>query len=421
MTAVHWYAPFKGVFTPVVKGPDEGPFLCVSFNVGYAPFIRGALAAMLQRQMWAGSEADVDDMIMKVHQLLYMFGQLTACPLPADLTGEYEEMASLCESIRLHNGKIQALCCGEWSDIDGQEGITIGGPGQPGDGAPQPVPGECQSYHASFLANSQWLLPSVVNAGDVLTFSNPAGAATDGSGSNIWYCPNGSIFFAGACTGIYGTNGADPAPAEAHMGVIAQIAGVWYGTQDPIVVPGGVVNQPVYFQANDVTITDNSGGYTFDVEKCNNQGESFTHIFDVRLSPGPWSVEVDVTEGGIWTPGTGFEASDPATSNPRGLVLVLDDDARMYDEVIFYFENVVLGTDPVPSLKNGFIVTNLLGVQQTVDGQTPTTGMLIHKLTASALADQIRGGWQLSSGAPYNTGALTVWKIVVSGQGPDPF
>lgn len=317
MTAPHWYAPFKGVFAPLDKGPDEGPFLCVSFNVDYAPFIRGALAAMLQRQMWAGDDSAVDDMIMNVQQLLYLFGQLTACPIDTGPEGGYEVLTSLCESLRYENGKLQALCCGEWVDIPGQPPGS--GEQQPGDGTTPPAPGHCQIYHASMLANGQWLLPAVVNTGDTLTFSNPRGAATDGSGSNIWYCPNGSIFFASVCTGIFGTDGADPLPTSAHMGVVVQIGGVWYDTQNPITVGPGVVNQPVIMQANDVSLTDNSGGYTFDVELCNGGASSrWGHTFNFLHGEEGWYVRPG--EGDGWDSGA-FQGTLTAFAYENYIVL----------------------------------------------------------------------------------------------------
>lgn len=419
MSKVHWFAPFKGVFTPIVKEPNEAPFLCVTFNMDYAPFIRGALLSMLQRQMWSGSTAEVDIMIMKVHQLLYMFGQETACSLPDDLTGEYEEMASLCESLRVQDGKLQALCCGEWVDIEGQAAGAGSGGTPIGDGAEQPAPGGCTSYHMVLNAQQQWILPTVVSAGDVISFENPKGTAQAIPG-NLWYCPNGGVYFAGQCTGVFGTDGGDPMPAEAHMGLICQIAGVWYGSQDPITVPGGVVDAPVVFQVNDGDLADNSGGYSVDIEVCNNQLGQFSHPFNLRLSPGIWQVDTDTGDAGVWSAGIGYQAADPVT-NPRSLNLIADIDPVTLTQIAVFFENVVLGTDPVPSLKNGYIVLNLAGSQVGVSGQTPTNGMTTHVWTGSENTDQVRVGYQLSSGMPFNTGSLTIWKIIVSGEGLDPF
>ena len=396
MSKTHWYAPFKGHFQTLTADPDEGPFLCVKFNVQYAPFIRGAIFAMLQRQMWTGSDADLDIMRMRVQQLLYIFGQETDCPLPVDKTGEWEEMASLCESLRFQDGKLQALCCGEWVDVDGQlPGAGDGTP--PGDGTPQPPAGGCTSYHMVLRADGQWNLPTVVNAGDVISFFNPKGTA-QGTPGNLWYCPNGGVFFAGSCTGVFGNDGGDPIPTEAHMGLVAQIAGTWYGTQDPITVPSGVVNAPVVFQVNDGVLSDNSGGYSVDIEVCNNQGEMFSHAFNLRLSPGIWSVNAGPTNAGVWVPGAGFEATDPPTSNPRALNLIADFPAVTLTQVIVYFENVVLGTDPNPSLKNGFIAYLLAGTPGSNNGQTPTTGETIQTLTATESVDEIVMGWKSHRG-----------------------
>lgn len=424
MSAFHWYAPFKGQFTPVPADPTEGPFLCVKFNRSYLPFILGTLAALLQESMWNATGSDLENMVGKIHNLLYIFGRLSTCPEPPVTVEGDLDMSSLCELLRFSDGKLQALCCGEWVDITGQAG-GIGGPDQPGGGTPQPEPGACISYHAVIAANMQWYLPTTVTAGDVLTFSNPHGAAQDGSGSGIYYCPAGDIFFAGSCTGVYGTDGADPVPTEAHMGTVAQIAGVWYGTQNPITIPGGVLNAPVIFQVNDSSLGDNSGGYTFDVEVCNNASPAWEREVDFTLSPGPFSPRGTPTftaNSGHWVAGTGWVFDDVADTlgeyyrrvdinfacascDIEHSELDMNMTAGGFNTAISFCQYAEGGIN-----NNSASIVN--GTPAQLVGNTPATGVTLLQLIGIASA-------QSSAGAL--TGSVTLKRWLARGHGTPPY
>lgn len=436
MTKPHWFAPFKGKFDVLTADPDTGPLFCVSFNQAYAPFVRGAIFAMLQRQMWDGTDAELDLMRMRVHQLLYIFGQRTDCPLPADLTGEYEVMASLCESLRFVNGKLQALCCGEWTDVDGQ--LPGEGEVQPGEGTPVPGEGECVSYHVNLLANLQWQLPAPVNAGDVLTFSNPRGSAQDGSGSGIYYCPAGDIYFAGRCSGVFGTDGGDPASGEAHMGTVVQINGVWYGTQDPITVPPGVVNKPAVFQVNDGTLSDNSGGYNFDVEHCNNVQPSWCHTFDFALSPHGFSIFVPGAQvgggSGHWVAGTGFVWDDSEEAGtPHGFfrrAAIVRSGITAFEsvgpqEIIFDLTKGAFAASGDTAVYLSFGVsgtyTNVVVIANPAisDGNGQHESGLLSQANNDSIIAFVAAA--SSSAVNTNTGSAVLKGLTICGRGPDPF
>lgn len=176
--------------------------------------------------------------------------------------------------------------------------------GQPGSGARQPLPGggeEC--YHADFPATMQWNLPTVVSAGDTIEVKNTGGQATDAP-NHVWYCPNGQLFFAGKCISTPFTQGGDPAAAANHMTIVCQISGVWYSCDSPITVPGGVSSAPVVFQVNDGTLSDNSGGYNFDVCVTNNGVGTWESTLDFTLDPYS-----SIKTGGLgtWVAGTGYQ------------------------------------------------------------------------------------------------------------------
>lgn len=278
--------------------------ICVPNERFYIAAFQGLLIELTYSKNWQRDFAHTAAIVSRVWQDALASVLCDDCA-EIIITGESDYEMSICEQLRFHNGKLQGLCCGEWTDITGQTGIEIGGPGQPGDGAPQPDEGGgCQTYHASFAANSQWLVPTVVNAGDTIAFSNPDGSGQDGTVSP-WRCPDGLTFFAGACVGLGGTSGGDPAPAINHMALVAEIDGVYYPAfSGTITVPGGVVNAPITIQANDSDLSDNSGSYALDIEVCNNVPEVWSHLLDFQISPHGFVV---VSGNGVWTPGVGFE------------------------------------------------------------------------------------------------------------------
>lgn len=163
--------------------------------------------------------------------------------------------------------------------------LCIAGPSQPGAGAPQPQPGggvEC--YHAELSANEQWLLPTAVNAGDVLVISGVSGAWSDGTN---WYCPNGQAFILGLCTGLFPVlSSTDPLPTQPHGSLVTKIAAAWseVGLGASLTVPSGVAEGQVIFQMNDDSRSDNSGTLVFDVCVTNNQLGAWSVVFDFTLA-----------------------------------------------------------------------------------------------------------------------------------------
>lgn len=295
----------RWVLPQTINPPRYRRFVvCVPDERFYIAAFRGLLIELTYSKNWQRDSDNSAAAVSRVWQTALESVFCDDCDI--NVIEEMEYQMSICEQLRFNpeTGKLQGLCCGEWTDIAGQiPGEGTGGT-PPGGGTPQPTPGGCTSYHMVLSAQEQWLLPTVVNAGDVISFSNPKGVA-QGTPGNLWYCPNGSVFFAGLCTGVYGNDGGDPIPTEAHMAVVAQIAGVWYGSQSPITVPGGVSNAPVVFQVNDGILGDNSGGYSVDLEVCNNQAGEWTSVLNFALSTYGW-VNAGANTG-VWVPGSGWQ------------------------------------------------------------------------------------------------------------------
>jgi hypothetical protein len=293
----------------------------VRFNRAWLPYILGSLKQLMLQTTWQTDDPATLNLQQELAgQILYEFSLASFDKFCDPCEGDFD-VTSLCENLRIHDGKIQAMCCGEWTDIPGQEGINIGGPTQPGSGSPQPTPGGgCQDYHAVFAANSQWLIPTLVNSGDVLTFSNASGAGHDGSISP-WNCPDGSTFLAGACVGVGGTSGGDPAPTINHMRLIVNINGTWYPADSgSITVPGGVSGAAAYVQVNDSVLSDNSGNYALDINVCNNTATRYSHLFNFALGPQGWAVPG--TLGAGWSAGK-FNGLNSAFVNENRIYLCL--------------------------------------------------------------------------------------------------
>lgn len=263
--------------------PDVQPDKTVCFRSEWTPYIVGALRQLLLQTTWATTDPDQLNLMQARAQLLIALF-MEGCPPEQNTDGlEFdgeELMPSLCESLRFENGKLQAWCCGEWTDIGGQPAQGIGGPGQPGSGAEQPASGGGQAcYNAQLQANGTWLLPTVVNSGDTISLTNATGAGQDGTVSP-WRCPNGQSFFAGQCIGAGGPQAGDPLITVDHMKLIFNVNGTYYDAMNgPVTIPGGVVNAQVTVQVNDGTLTDNSGSYAFQVCATNNAVSNWSHCW----------------------------------------------------------------------------------------------------------------------------------------------
>lgn len=312
---------FEAPVPPIGVDPTEGPFFYVAINQAWMPAVIGCLFQLLLQTTWTVEDDEALNLAqLQAFNLIQQFQIATnQCPAgsyPIPIAESEYEM-SLCEQLRFQNGKLQALCCGEWTDIAGQgANLAVGAPDQPGDGLPQPTPGGCQTYHGKMPANVAWNLPAGVSTGDIITVTNVEGATYDG-GYSSWRCWEGDTFFLGACIpGTGGTRTTDPLPSVKHMRLLANINGVFYDATSPITVPSGVANAPVNFQVNDDVLSDNGGDLAFDVEVCNNQPVTaiFTHHFDFRVSTYGFQLYLAGGSTAHWVAGVGFEVTSGGVS-----------------------------------------------------------------------------------------------------------
>jgi len=185
---------------------------------------------------------------------------------------------------------------------------------QPGSGAIQPpAGGGCQQYSIGLPGNGRWLLPTPVNTGDTIEISGAQGLFYENS-SGLWFCPDGSQFILGVCTGITGTSGTNPIPSANTGRLIAQIGSTFYDViGSTFTVPAGHSNSQVIFQQNTDDLANGSGNVTALVTVCNNQPAQWTHTFDFRVSDGGFVLTPGYGEFlGQWTPGLGWQVKDTA-------------------------------------------------------------------------------------------------------------
>jgi len=430
---------FEAPVRPPGADPTIGPFAYVAVNKVWMPYVLGALQQLLLQTTWDTDNPDVLNLAQEqAFNLIQQFQLATEdCPagsVPVVIAESDYEM-SICEQLRIHNGKLQGLCCGEWTDIPGQTaGEGIGASPQPGDGQPQPTPGGgCQTYHAVMQANTAWNAPVGVNAGDIITVSGANGATYDG-GYSSWRCWDGNTFFLGACIpGTGGLRSTDPLPTIKHMHLIASIDGTFYDVSTPITVPGGVSNAQLIFQVNDDVLGDNGGSLAFDVEVCNNTPADWTSVMPFDVSTFgfvPFARGVSGSTGD-WTPTVGFVDGDGEDAGPEW---VRSAGAQLTGITPFTLKSMEVVFDLT---LGGFASPSELAVHaEAVSGGAGTDYIAIANSAASSGSGQDEVGAAVTpavdtlivliqcstSTASIGslTGAATLTKLIVTGSGPKP-
>lgn len=348
-------------------------------------------------------------------------------PLSSALVFEEPSMPffrEVCDSGVTYLEFLACACPETWVRLANES--QIGQPGQPGGGAPQPPPGGSQCYDLAFEASNTALLPTVVNAGDVLTIQSASGAGAGSAAPLAWRCVDGSVFFAGACTNGTATDPSSPAPTLPYGALVCLIAGVYYlaSPGSTITVPSGVTNAQPVFQAN-FPLTGASGSYTMRVCRANNQAAMWSHTLDFTLSPYG---AIFTTELGAWSAGQGYQQTDGMIggSSYTGVIIhaiwgtgtKIAGGSFVYDyvksgasdqganEVIDLQYPLAVG----PNYIDWNDATNGTGkVQARTDSQTGVTELRIVCCSGTG------------SGPSFYGGTVTLRSLTVSGIGFDPF
>jgi len=297
--------PAKWVL-PLVTRPATST--CVMVQVPDDPFHRaafkGAILDLASAYKWQ------DDPTHQAREVALVwrdiFDNLEFCP-PA--TGRPDGISledMLSTQIRISPDDpciIQMWCIDHWEDwYDPRTCITVGA-SQSGPQSP-PALGDCRSYPVTLNARDQWLLPSPVSAGDIITVSGAAGGWNDGTLG--WNCPSGQVYFGGVCGADEAGEVTDPMPSVNHMRLIGQVgtSGDYFDAYaGAYSVPVGVSGEQLTLQANDSSLADNQGSISFTVEICTQNPTTWTSTFVFGVSSYGGIITV---LNGAWDGANGF-------------------------------------------------------------------------------------------------------------------
>ena len=413
--------------------PTAGDLVYIGVNCEWLPYIAGALQQLLLQSTW---QYDTTDELNKVQgqafNLISLFNCVTA-PTLTQVCGRLngsevtEEMP-----IRVDcDCNVFVTCCdGTEKQILTADQVRAAFAPQPGAGSELPTPGKCVQYHANMPGNGRWLLPGPVSTGDTLDVTGITGVTYD-AGNLDWHCPGGDVFFAGFCSGVTFTNGANPMPSVPEMKLIASIGGTFYDVIGGLfTVPSGVSNEPVTFQVNHADISGDGGALSFDVTVCNNQASSWSHTFNLLSNDGGFT-NIDYplhNPTAAWSSGTGWEAIDCVHLFGSGVYTILAIQKALAASTVTGFSmtyDSVLGANPSGdttrvSLRNGsgdnFIINGApesgTNITDSWTGSIAgVTEILLFPIFAFADA----------GGTCDSTPSITLKSITISGTGTDPF
>lgn len=314
--------PVSSFIEPVpVPGVDPltGDCRILRVNKAWLPYIAGALQQLILQTTWQGDEATVTEAQAQAMNLILALAdaQPGGCePEPAPIPiAERDYKMSICEELRYMNGKLQGLCCGEWTDIPGQPSNGPQNPSQPGAGSEIPAPNGGTAEYCGALSGLQlFYLPVPVSTGDVLLASNLDGASNDGV-EVYWHCPTGALFALDTCveTPIY-NGGTDPLIGTQHMSIIAKIGSVYYNvlnvdTDDnpqPFTVPSGHDGDQCILLYNCDYGGKIYGETTFCVNVTNNSVGAWSMDIDLKATPAGFAPQFP--GAGTWIPAQGLVA-----------------------------------------------------------------------------------------------------------------
>lgn len=326
---------------------------------------------------------------------------------------ELEYEMSICEQLRFHDGKLQGLCCGDWTDIPGFQQAVADSAVQPGAGGTVPL-GDCKEYDVVLSANNQWRLPVPVQGGTTITVTLASGGWTDGSVA--WFCPQGTGYALGFCGDDVPGDPGDPLPSVNHMRLLGQLSSGptyvdMYNTT--YTVPSGQPSQDFLFQANDATLGDNHGSVSFHVKVCAPTTATWCAKFNAANgwgtivgSSGGGAGCAPVLVSGVWHSCTGTD------SNQKLRIAFTGETGE--GTVITHIADTGTTTDSDP---NGRAIQITIGASTSYSQQPGGSGTFHDFLDGS-----FTGTFDIQWAANANGGgaATTMAEVVISGTGPAP-
>jgi hypothetical protein len=400
---------------PPTVDADAAPLVYVGLNCDWMPYITGALTQLLLQSTW---EVDTPDELQLVQDRAWNLINLFNCqflPTLAELcgqTGGDGECMGCC--IRFQDGKFQTLDCGVWTDIPGQPDAGFGPVnGQPGQGAPQPIPGECREFSGTLRADGSYLIPVPLNEGDTVEISNVDGATNDNT--ITWWLQDGQIYFAGEAQGPVVFVPGDPVSGFPHASIIGSFDGgsTFFGVGTGLfTVPSGIVNQQMSLWVNFPMDLPRFGEYTFLVSVCNNATPTFVHTFPLEVATGGW---VPDNDGGgdraIWQPGVGY-GNNPSYKPGR---ITIDHPNPGGSAAISRIQITLSGplTGPAPQIAVGMGAFSDADTSGGAGADFTVPGTTINAIHIDVADD--------SANPSTPAVDVVITAVVITGTGPDPF
>ncbi len=277
-----YWIPFpKPVPAVVGTAWNDGDLRTICISSEWLPYVLGALQVLCRRETYYGDPDDIEFSVEQANHILagwrdecpmpIMFQQSTPCLLEYSLDGGTTWTG-------MYNGQ---LCINE-NIADG----TLAA-GTTANKSEQPPPAGCLTYYIQVQEQTDYVLPTTVSSGDVITVSDVSGAWADGWVGNLWYCYDGSSFILGIC--VSGSNPAkagDPLSTAQHQQLIMKVGSTYIDCLlGAYTVPAGVSNALISFLPNNGSArSGGTGVVAAKVTVCNNS--SWCRVIDFTASDG---------------------------------------------------------------------------------------------------------------------------------------
>lgn len=390
----------------VVTVPDE-PYHIAAF--------KGAIFRLAKAYTWQNDTAHTAKAVAAVWMKIFDTLQECATMFPVEVGGAGGDDEIMIRQNPDNPCELQSSADGtNWCTFaDFSKCFNFGTQGGPG--APQPPTGGGEQQYCNALsASGLLLLPTLVNTGDVITLS-ASGAGWDGAEFDfgpLWRCPDGEQFIAGACVGFTTLDGGDPVPTSPHMCLLYLIGSTYYEATPTFTVPGGVINQQVQIQVNDISLTNNQGSYQICATVQNNGLGTFTHVFDFSPSPSGWIAHSDPSISAQWLNASGWIPL--ATGNLSSVNIERPSfSGRTFTGFTIKFRDSGGGaSDSGLVVKDTFSGTNWHLFSPLVSSGSPQILTFVGNFTAAHLFIELED---------VDTTDLVIEQVTVTGNGTDPF
>jgi len=413
---------------PNVLSPSG--YRCVQVNIpddnDYLAAFMGAIQMLAKWVSWERDDNQSGKIVaQRWKDAMLQSDFLATCegqPIYID-TGD-DDMGNICTQLRIHNGKLQGLCCFnpetcqmEWADICGQEnGWSPDGTITPDSGS-RPAPGESHCWNKTLDAGRSWIIPFGVQNGDIISVSNRQGAWS--SNGVQWTCTDGTPFALGLCSGSRYHSDDDPDATLYHGQLSLLINGQYYSLTDGDIVLSGITGQAQAVVLGNFTPQGFPGG-TISFNLCVENGSTppvgtWCYFLDFTASDFDWLIDQ-----GSYVPGAGFVATFAGSNKAIGISAPSDILTGFNYTFVEWVFNYTGGTF---SPTGAAWISNVNGVESPVVNQAGTTNGNGQVLTTEDIDidDPANVSAYIRCAHNATDGSATITGVTLKGNGTSPF